>query len=87
MQRALVKAVVFGQDAYSGMSPNFKVEPGLVASLYRRMIMPLTKQVQVAYLLRRCGHADKIPQSADEWPPYLLAYAEDDADEVAHEGY
>lgn len=31
----------------------FKVEPAVVAELYGRWIMPLTKQVQVDYLLRR----------------------------------
>lgn len=31
----------------------YKIEPSLVADLYSDWIMPLTKEVQVAYLLRR----------------------------------
>lgn len=34
-------------------SPVYKIKPHLVASLYRDSIMPLTKEVQVEYLLRR----------------------------------
>ncbi|CAB4264703.1 unnamed protein product [Prunus armeniaca] len=34
-------------------SPVYKIKPHLVASLYRDWIMPLTKEVQVEYLLRR----------------------------------
>ena len=32
---------------------SYKVDPKLVAELYDRWVMPLTKEVQVAYLLRR----------------------------------
>ena len=32
---------------------SYKVNPNLVAELYERWVMPLTKEVQVAYLLRR----------------------------------
>ena len=32
---------------------HYKVEPELVGSLYRDWVMPLTKKVQVQYLLRR----------------------------------
>lgn len=31
----------------------YKIKPSLVADLYSNWIMPLTKEVQVAYLLRR----------------------------------
>lgn len=33
--------------------PIYKVEPHLVAQLYEDWIMPLTKEVEVEYLLRR----------------------------------
>ena len=52
VRRAMTKAVVFGQDASEGNKPGYKVDPALVANLYRAMIIPLTKQVQVTYLLR-----------------------------------
>lgn len=33
--------------------PHYKVEPEIVAELYRRWVMPLNKEVQIQYLLRR----------------------------------
>ncbi|CAA6653538.1 unnamed protein product [Spirodela intermedia] len=54
-ERVEMKARVFGQD-YVGKSdgnpPVYKIEPSLVAQLYGEWIMPLTKEVQVQYLLR-----------------------------------
>ena len=32
---------------------HYKVEPEIVAELYRRWVMPLNKEVQIQYLLRR----------------------------------
>lgn len=32
---------------------NFKIDPDTVASLFRDWVMPLTKDVEVLYLLRR----------------------------------
>ncbi|CAH1420999.1 unnamed protein product [Lactuca virosa] len=45
-----VVTVGFGEDA---IEPVYKIEPTLVADLYGDWIMPLTKEVQVEYLLRR----------------------------------
>lgn len=42
--------VGFGEDA---TEPIYKIKPSLVADLYGDWIMPLTKEVQVEYLLRR----------------------------------
>jgi chorismate mutase len=36
-----------------GTDPVYKIRPTLVADLYGEWIMPLTKEVQVQYLLRR----------------------------------
>jgi len=50
------KAATFGQDVDIDGKPtntNYKVAPAVVADLYRDWVMPLTKEVQVAYLLRR----------------------------------
>ncbi|XP_068654720.1 chorismate mutase 1, chloroplastic-like [Aristolochia californica] len=57
-QRVETKARVYGQDlnvseqANEG-DPVLKIQPSLVANLYGDWIMPLTKEVQIAYLLRR----------------------------------
>lgn len=56
VERVRRKAAIFGQDitdSNDGQASSFKVEPSTVAQLYEKWIMPLTKQVQVAYLLRR----------------------------------
>ncbi|KAG0468560.1 hypothetical protein HPP92_017888 [Vanilla planifolia] len=57
-QRVETKAKVFGQEVRVGTNesqdtPKYKIRPSLVAELYEEWIMPLTKEVQVAYLLRR----------------------------------
>lgn len=56
--RVEAKAKIFGQEVNigaedNGTPPVYKIRPSLVAELYSYRIMPLTKQVQVAYLLRR----------------------------------
>lgn len=55
-ERVEMKARVFGQEFVGksdGRPPAYKIEPRLVAELYGEWIMPLTKEVQVQYLLRR----------------------------------
>ncbi|KAE8023179.1 hypothetical protein FH972_008914 [Carpinus fangiana] len=57
-KRVETKAKIFGQDVKSsqeedGGDPVYKIKPSLVANLFGDWIMPLTKQVQVEYLLRR----------------------------------
>lgn len=58
-ERVKMKAKTFGQDVNveagggENTEPNFKIAPWLVADLYGHWIMPLTKEVQVQYLLRR----------------------------------
>uniref|UniRef100_A0A0D9Y0T3 chorismate mutase n=1 Tax=Leersia perrieri TaxID=77586 RepID=A0A0D9Y0T3_9ORYZ len=51
------KAMTFGQvvnlDASPANDTPLKIEPELAAELYCRWVMPLTKRVQVQYLLRR----------------------------------
>ena len=56
VERVRCKAAIFGQDitdSHEQQPSTYKVEPDTVASLYEKWIMPLTKQVQVAYLLQR----------------------------------
>ncbi|KAJ9709434.1 hypothetical protein PVL29_001083 [Vitis rotundifolia] len=58
-KRVEAKAKAFGQEVRSmvegddGADPAYKIKPRLVANLYGDWIMPLTKEVQVEYLLRR----------------------------------
>ncbi|XP_031386340.1 chorismate mutase 3, chloroplastic [Punica granatum] len=58
-KRVETKAKKFAQelniddDAEDPADPVYKIEPSLVANLYSDWIMPLTKEIQVQYLLRR----------------------------------
>ncbi|XP_023771399.1 chorismate mutase 1, chloroplastic [Lactuca sativa] len=54
-KRVETKAKTYGQvvDVKDSPEPVYKINPSLVADLYGDWIMPLTKQVQVEYLLRR----------------------------------
>jgi len=57
-RRVEMKAKTYGQEftvnvEEEGSDPVYKIKPSLVADLYGDWIMPLTKEVQVDYLLRR----------------------------------
>ncbi|XP_050230212.1 chorismate mutase 1, chloroplastic [Mercurialis annua] len=57
-KRVEMKTRTFGQEVTvicgeDEIEPAYKIEPTLVAELYGDWIMPLTKEVQVEYLLRR----------------------------------
>lgn len=57
-RRVEMKAKTYGQELAvnveeEGSEPVYKIKPSLVADLYGDWIMPLTKKVQVEYLLRR----------------------------------
>ncbi|XP_058184842.1 chorismate mutase 1, chloroplastic [Rhododendron vialii] len=57
-RRVEMKAKTYGQELTvnveeEGSEPVYKIKPSLVADLYGDWIMPLTKKVQVEYLLRR----------------------------------
>lgn len=53
-QRAELKASTYGQDI-GGETTACKVEPRVIAAIYRDMIIPLTKDVEVLYLFERVG--------------------------------
>ena len=59
LERVKLKAATFGQDLTAGPSNNdgdslvLRVSPEVVADLYEEWVMPLTKEVEVEYLLRR----------------------------------
>lgn len=57
-KRVEMKTKTYGQEIVcsseeDGADPVYKIKPRLVADLYGDWIMPLTKEVQVEYLLRR----------------------------------
>jgi len=57
-RRVAMKAKTYGQEVAINLKdqktePVYKINPSLVADLYSDWIMPLTKEVQVAYLLRK----------------------------------
>ncbi|KAI3987740.1 hypothetical protein MKX01_028474 [Papaver californicum] len=57
-RRVEMKTKTYGQEVNilentDGSDPVYKIRPSLVADLYGDWIMPLTKEVQIAYLLRR----------------------------------
>ena len=57
-RRVETKAKTYGQEVTinveeDGADPVYKIKPSLVADLYGDWIMPLTKEVQVEYLLSR----------------------------------
>ncbi|KAL5074448.1 hypothetical protein RYX36_013432 [Vicia faba] len=55
LKRVEKKAMVFGQEM--SLDPNvkgkYKVDPSIVYSLYNKWIIPMTKDIEVEYLLRR----------------------------------
>lgn len=69
LKRVRHKAAIFGQDVgpdggvviAADSAPelaggqSFKVDPELVANLYKEIIIPLTKEVEVRYLFHRAG--------------------------------
>ncbi|DAZ93678.1 TPA: hypothetical protein N0F65_008186 [Lagenidium giganteum] len=57
LKRVKLKASTYGQDVDETSGPkDYKVDPQLISDLYRDFVMPLTKEVQVAYLLQRLAH-------------------------------
>lgn len=53
LQRLLIKAKTFGTDPTAGIEGTSKIEPEAVVTIYKELVIPLTKKVEVNYLLRR----------------------------------
>lgn len=57
LKRVRLKAMTYGQDITDmnepPLNPTYKVQPEIISNLYRDFIMPLTKDVEVDYLLKR----------------------------------
>lgn len=67
LQRAFVKASTYGSDISDVPSDgsegsddkggrNFKVNPQCIVDIYREMVIPLTKDVEILYLFQRTGY-------------------------------
>ena len=52
---AAATAVVATMDALRHQKMKGKVDPDVIETVYRDIIIPLTKDIEVAYLFRRCG--------------------------------
>jgi len=52
---AAATAVVATLDAMRHEKIKGKVDPDVIESIYRDIIIPMTKDVEVAYLFLRCG--------------------------------
>jgi chorismate mutase len=52
---AAASAVVAAVEAMDNKKRLGKVDPVVIESIYREIVIPLTKDIEVAYLFRRCG--------------------------------
>mmetsp|Transcript_58764 Transcript_58764/g.140056 ORF Transcript_58764/g.140056 Transcript_58764/m.140056 type:complete len:300 (-) Transcript_58764:40-939(-) len=53
-----------GQGRDSGRTPTYKLDPKFVGVVFRDFLMPLTKEVEVEYLLARLDHPAKLDASS-----------------------
>ena len=42
-----------------------KVDPAVIESVYEKIIIPMTKDIEVAYLFRRCGREPPLEYAPD----------------------
>ncbi|KAI9987662.1 hypothetical protein PInf_023706 [Phytophthora infestans] len=78
LERVKLKASTYGQDPNAPASSNdkeMKVNPQLISDLYRDFVMPLTKEVQVQYLLQRVAHPSIAVAGAEGSFCWLAAQA------------
>jgi len=62
---AAASAVVSAMEAMNGEHQQGKIDPLVMESIYRDIIIPLTKDIEVAYLFRRCGRDPPKEYSPD----------------------
>lgn len=78
LERVKLKASTYGQDPnapYCATDKEMKVNPELISALYRDFVMPLTKEVQVQYLLQRVAHPSIAVAGAKGSFCWLAAHA------------
>ena len=61
LRRAYKKASTYGQDIGGNRGGEKLIEPSLIADIYRDMIIPLTKDVEIRYLYHRIGNTNIPP--------------------------
>jgi len=49
-----------------GSENNLKLQPKVVEGIYRDLIIPLTKEIEVEYLFKRCGKEAPV-RTAQIW--------------------
>lgn len=56
------KALAYGREIVlvKKVKPNFRISPLLVGELYVKWVMPLTKEVQMEYLLHRLDAEERL---------------------------
>lgn len=62
LRRAFIKASHYGQDI-TGTTEGSKIDPMLIADIYRDMIIPLTKDVEVRYIFHRLNKSPPAPDT------------------------
>lgn len=62
---AAVEAMKADEGGEDNSGRSSKVDPTVIESIYRNIIIPLTKDIEVAYLFRRCGR-DPPPEYAPD---------------------
>lgn len=63
---AAASAVVAALEALGEEKiPKGKVDPAVIERIYKKIIIPMTKDVEVAYLFRRCGREPPVEYSPD----------------------
>lgn len=61
-------AVAAAVEAFAEDAPGTKVDPAVIENIYRNFIIPMTKDVEVAYLFRRCGR-----EPPPEYAPHRMS--------------
>lgn len=61
LERAFMKASTYGKDIDGELDAreqeNFKVNPQSIVEIYRKIVIPLTKDVEILYLFQRTGYS------------------------------
>jgi len=70
LERIHLKASTYGRDVTATQNQKFKVDPDAIVAVYRDFIIPLNKDVQIAYLLQRLDD----PQVAYLGPPSTFSH-------------
>tara|TARA_B110000971_G_scaffold214664_1_gene247067 strand:- start:470 stop:703 length:234 start_codon:yes stop_codon:yes gene_type:complete len=55
LERAREKTKTYGREPGEIDDENRKIDPEIIVAIYRDLVIPLTKKVEVDYLFLRCG--------------------------------